>query len=100
MDAFSVVMILIVMFLAMNLGITWLWIALFLLLIIFSRRLGIIAATAFGIIAIYVFNLTHFWFVVLGILILITFIAYREKPSEEEYITPEMLQYLMMYGGQ
>ncbi len=100
MDAFSVVMILVVMFLAMNLGITWLWIALFLILIIFSRRPGIIAATALGIIVIYLFNLTHLWFVVLGILILITFIAYREKPSEEEYLTPEMLQYLMMYGGQ
>ena len=94
------VMILVVMFLAINLKITWLWIALFLILIIFSRRPAIIAATALGIIMIYLFNLSNLWFVVLGILIIITFIAYREKPSEEEYITPEMLQYLMMYGGQ
>ena len=100
MDTFSLVVILLIAFIAYANGIWWLFLGMLVLFIITMRSKALIALTLAGFGIMYFLKLEQHWFifmiVVLGLAVAIN---ERNKPAGgQEYMSPELMQ-LLSGGG-
>ncbi len=95
-DTSSMVILLLITFIAWSLGITWLFIGLLILFILTSGSVAISAVTLVGVGILYVLKLEQYWFVLLFIIIGLTLMLQgRKKEAKgEEYYSPELMQLL------
>lgn len=99
MDTFSTAVMLLLLFLALQVGITWLWVGLLLLMAILVRRIGIILVVSGSVAALYFLKLQGYWFVFLVISLAAVLLFQKKEEAPPEMYSPEMMQLLGGYGG-
>lgn len=95
-DTSSMVVLLLITFIAWSLNITWLFVGLLILFILTSGSAAVSAVTLVGVGILYVLKLEQYWFVLMFVIIgLILLLESRKKGTKtEEYYSPELMQLL------
>ncbi len=96
MDTSSMVVLLLITFIAWSLGVEWLFAGLLILFLITSGSIAISLVTLLGVAALYLFKLQQYWFVLLFVVIglMLAMQGRKKEPSAEEYYSPELMQLL------
>ena len=95
METVSMVILLIIAFLAWSEGITWLFVGSLILFIILARSITVMFVAIIGIAALYLLRLGQYWFIMLIIVILIALLVQsRKRAKAPEFYSPELMRLL------
>lgn len=99
MDTFSTAVLLLVLFLALQQNITWLWVGMLFLIAILVRRIGIIFVVSASTAALYFLKLQDYWFIFMMVSLGAVLLFEKKEEAPPEAYSPEMMQLLGGYGG-
>jgi len=95
-ESSSMVILLLITFLAWTIDITWLFVGLLILFVLTSGSVAVSAVTLIGVGLLTVLKQEQYWFVLLFVIIGLTLMLQgRKKETKgEEYYSPELMQLL------
>ncbi|MBS3060084.1 MAG: hypothetical protein J4432_01095 [DPANN group archaeon] len=97
MDSLSIVIVLLVTFLAYQQGIPWLFWGSVLLFVVTVRQPSVIIVFGLGLLALQFLRLQDFWFIILAIIVAFVLMTQKEQPKPaggEELYSPELMELL------
>ncbi len=94
MDPFTLIVMLLIAFLAWNSNVNWLFVLLLLLIVITSKSKAIAAWIIIGFGSLYFLGLTQYYFIMFVITAGIIIAIGEKKGSSSEYYSPELMRLL------
>ena len=102
MDTLSIVILLLVAFLAFNQGITWLFVGALILIIVAARSVSVAFLIIVGVGILYLLNLHEYWYILLILIVVILILTKglsEQAGGAEGMYSPELMQLLGGGGG-